>query len=79
MFDGFGLFQHAFRGVLDVLEALADALVGQGENRMLGMIQNVLWLISFFEGLGADLAGDLDELTKQKLPANNFGIRKDAC
>ena len=78
MLDGFGFFQHAFRRMLDVLETLANALIGQRKNRVLGVIQNVLRLVFFFQGLGADLVRDLDQLPQQRLSPHDFGELHDA-
>ena len=51
--NGLGFFQHAFGRMLDVLETLTNALISQRKNRMLGVIQNVLRFVFFFQGLGA--------------------------
>src|SRR5260370_41975395 len=78
MLDGFGFFQHALCRVLDMLEALTNAFVGERKNRMLGVIQNVLRFIFFFQRLSGYLVCDLDQLTQEMFSANNFGIRGDA-
>ena len=75
MLDRFGLFQHALGRMLDVLEPLANALVGQRKNRVLGVIEDVLRLVFFFECLAGDLVCDFDQLAQQRFSPNNFGIR----
>ncbi len=60
-----GLFQHALGGVLDVLE-------------MLGMIENVLRLVFFFQRLAGDLVCDFDELPQKGFSAHDFRVLHDA-
>ena len=74
MLHGFGLFQHALRRMFDVLKALANPFVSQREDRVLGMIENVLRLVFFFQRLAGDFVGDLDELSQKRLSANDLRV-----
>src|SRR5437588_4934576 len=64
--------------MLDVFEALTNALISQSEDRMLSMIENILWLIFFFKGFSGDLFRRLNELTQQRLSAHDFRELHDA-
>src|SRR5436190_13849843 len=65
MLDGFGLFQYPFRRMLDVFEALANPLIGQSEDGVLGMIENVLRLVFFSKSLGGNFVSSMNQLSKQ--------------
>ena len=49
MFNRLGFFEHSFSRMLDVFEALANALVGQSKDCVLSMIENVLRLVFLFQ------------------------------
>ncbi len=78
MLDGLGFLQNPFSRVLNVFKTLTNAFVGQRKNCVLGVIQNVLWLVFFFQGFGADLVGDFDQLPQQRLAPHDFGKLHDA-
>ena len=42
MFYSFGFFQHPLCRFLNVLKSLANSLISQSEDRMLGVIEDVL-------------------------------------
>ena len=66
MLNRLGLFQHPLGRMLDVLETLANARSsGEGKDRMLGVIQNVLWLVFFVQRFAGDLVCDFDQLRKR--------------
>src|SRR5437660_3785090 len=45
---------------------------------MLGVIQNILWLVFFGERLASDFAGNLNELPQQRLTSHDSGKLLDA-
>ena len=72
MLDGLGLFQYALSRMLDVFKALANAFISQREDGVLGMIEDVLRLVLFFQRLSRNFVRDPYELAQQRLSANDF-------
>ena len=52
MFDGLCFFQDPLGRVFDVLKTLANSFISQREDCVLGVIEDVLRLIFFFQRFG---------------------------
>ena len=75
---GLRLFQNAFGRMLDMFEALPNPLIRQGKDRVLGVIENVLRLVLFFQSFRSDFIRDLNELPQQRFSAHHFRVLRDA-
>ena len=79
MFYSFGFFQHPLCRFLNVLKSLANSLISQSEDRMLGVIENVLWFILLFQSFGGDFVRDVHTLAEQRFAPDDLGELHDAC
>ena len=61
-----------------MFEALPNPLIRQRKNRVLGVIENILRLVFFFQRFRSDFIRDLNELSQQRFSAHHFRVLGDA-
>ena len=71
------LFQRAegaFDDGRDVLKSLADAVLGELQDRLLGPAEDLLGFVGVLDGLGDGVLRDVDQPAQQRLVADDANV-----